>query len=101
MYYFIYYAYAYAYINMYVYASVLQPRDILCGAADEVLAVLKNDKLRDKERQRDVEDLLGPLAQERFAVLVNLGKKITDFGAHEEKVHAGTERVTHCLPLIL
>lgn len=30
-----------------------QPRDILCGAADEVLIVLKNDRLRDKEEKRD------------------------------------------------
>ncbi|CAH1783166.1 unnamed protein product [Owenia fusiformis] len=58
-----------------------QPRDILCGAADEVLTVLKNDKMRDKERKRDIEGLLGSIAEERFALLVNLGKKITDWGA--------------------
>ncbi|XP_068216026.1 U5 small nuclear ribonucleoprotein 200 kDa helicase [Palaemon carinicauda] len=61
-----------------------QPRDVLCGAADEVLSVLKNDKLKDKERKKETEELLGSLAEERFAVLVNLGKKITDFG-HETK----------------
>lgn len=57
-----------------------QPRDILCGAADEILAVLKNDKLKDRERKRDIDALLGSVADERFALLVNLGKKITDFG---------------------
>jgi len=62
-----------------------QPRDLLCGAADEVLAVLKNDRLKDKERRRDIENLLSHLADERYALLVNLGKKITDWGA-EEKV---------------
>ncbi|XP_045489788.1 putative U5 small nuclear ribonucleoprotein 200 kDa helicase [Pieris rapae] len=56
-----------------------QPRDILCGACDEVLVVLKNDKLKDPERKKEIELLLGPIADERFAVLVNLGKKITDF----------------------
>lgn len=61
-----------------------QPRDILCGAADEVLAVLKNEKLKDSERKLETEELLGSLAEERFAVLVNLGKKITDFG-HDSK----------------
>ena len=64
-----------------------QPRDILCGAADEVLAVLKNDKLKDHERKKETEELLGSLAEERFAVLVNLGKKITDFG-HDVKAVA-------------
>lgn len=69
-----------------------QPRDVLCGAADEVLIVLKNDKLKDKEKKRDTEMLLGPLPDERFALLVNLGKKITDFG-QEEKGIVGDEQV--------
>ncbi|CAG9106247.1 unnamed protein product [Plutella xylostella] len=56
-----------------------QPRDILCGACDEVLVVLKNDKLKDHDKKREVEQLLGAIADERFALLVNLGKKITDF----------------------
>ncbi|XP_050559802.1 putative U5 small nuclear ribonucleoprotein 200 kDa helicase [Spodoptera frugiperda] len=56
-----------------------QPRDILCGACDEVLVVLKNDKLKDPEKKKEIEMLLGPVADERFALLVNLGKKITDF----------------------
>lgn len=58
-----------------------QPRDILCGAADEVLLTLKNDRLRDKERKREVESLLGVLADERFSQLVQLGKKLTDWSA--------------------
>ena len=66
-----------------------QPRDVLCGAADEVLTVLKNDRMKDKERKRETEGLLGPLADERFALLVNLGKKITDFGAEVKSSTAG------------
>lgn len=58
-----------------------QPRDILCGAADEILAVLKNDKMKDRERKREIDGLLGTVTDERFALLVNLGKKITDFGS--------------------
>ncbi|XP_074640358.1 U5 small nuclear ribonucleoprotein 200 kDa helicase-like [Tubulanus polymorphus] len=61
-----------------------QPRDVLCGAADEVLAVLKNDRLRDKERKKEVESMLGALADERFALVVNLGKKITDWATDEK-----------------
>ena len=60
-----------------------QPHDVLIGAADEVLRTLKNDRMRDKERKKETEELLGAsLAEERFALLVNLGKKITDFGHH-------------------
>lgn len=36
-----------------------QPRDILCGAADEILSVLKNDRLKDKEKKKETELLLG------------------------------------------
>ena len=33
--------------------------------------------------------LLGSLAEERFALLVNLGKKITDYGSEKEKKAIG------------
>ncbi|KRZ08826.1 U5 small nuclear ribonucleoprotein helicase [Trichinella pseudospiralis] len=69
-----------------------QPRDILCGAADEVLATMKSDKIRDKERKHEVELLLGPLTDERFALLLNLGKKITDYSLpNENKKTTGFE----------
>ncbi|CAF3825762.1 unnamed protein product [Adineta steineri] len=57
-----------------------QARSILCGAADEVLMILKNDKLRDKDRKNEIESLLSTkIPEQRFALLVNLGKKITDW----------------------
>ncbi|KHN74055.1 Putative U5 small nuclear ribonucleoprotein helicase [Toxocara canis] len=62
-----------------------QPRDILCGAADEVLTTLKSEKVREKDRKKEVELLLGPLTDERIAVLINLAKKITDFSIEEDK----------------
>ena len=68
--------------------NFFQPRDIICGAADEVLAVLKNERSKDKERKKEVELLLGSLADERYALLVNLGKKITDWGV-DDKMQTG------------
>ncbi|VDN01570.1 unnamed protein product [Thelazia callipaeda] len=62
-----------------------QPRDILCGAADEVLVVLKSEKIREWDRKKEVELLLGSLTDERFAVLMNLAKKITDFSVDDDK----------------
>ncbi|CAH1101603.1 unnamed protein product [Psylliodes chrysocephalus] len=70
-----------------------QPRDILCGAADEVLQVLKNDRLKEREKKKETETLLGSIADERFALLVNLGKKITDFGNEDNKDGAGEENI--------
>jgi pre-mRNA-splicing helicase BRR2 len=67
-----------------------QPRDVLCGAADEVLIMLKNDRMRDKERKREIDSLLGcAMNDERFAQLVNLGKKLTDWSNDElEKLNS-------------
>lgn len=45
-----------------------------------MLEVLKNDRCKDREKKIQSEDLLGPLTDERFALYVNLAKKITDFG---------------------
>lgn len=68
-----------------------QPADVLRGAADEVLATLKNDQLRDPERQKELGELLGPVPNERFAQLVAIGKLINDFSAEgEETVMADT-----------
>lgn len=77
-------------IVVHVVCIFSQPRDILCGAADEVLAVLKNEKLRDKERRREIDLLLGQTDDTRYHVLVNLGKKITDYGGDKEIQNMGT-----------
>lgn len=66
-----------------------QSREVLCGAADEILVALKNTKMRDKERRKEIESLLGSLADERYNIIVNLGKKITDW--KEEEVNPTTE----------
>ncbi|KAF8063039.1 BRR2A [Scenedesmus sp. PABB004] len=65
-----------------------QPADVLRGAADEVLAVLKNQHATDPERQRECEALLGSLPNERFAELVAIGKLITDFVAEGDAAAA-------------
>ena len=61
-----------------------QPHDILCGAADEVLICLKDEKLKEKDRKREIFALLGTMADERFALLSNLGRKITDYSVDKE-----------------
>lgn len=79
----------------------MQPRDILCGAADEVLAVLKNDKMRDKERRREVEQLLGPADDTRYHVLVNLGKKISDYGGDKDLQNMGEYTIYNYVPYMI
>lgn len=48
--------------------------------------------MRDKERRREVEQLLGPADDTRYHVLVNLGKKITDYGGDKELQNMGKTR---------
>ena len=74
-----------------------QPRDVLCGAADEVLASLKNDKMREKERRKECELLLGKMPDEKYSVLVNLTKKISDFGTDDKTLISGDNEIDDTL----
>ncbi|KAJ3296866.1 DEIH-box ATPase [Rhizoclosmatium sp. JEL0117] len=61
------------------------PPEVLNGAAYDILLTLKDDSLKDVDRKRDVEDVLGgKVPSEWFAQLVALGKKITDFKSDGE-----------------
>ncbi|XP_024003677.1 DExH-box ATP-dependent RNA helicase DExH13 isoform X2 [Eutrema salsugineum] len=57
-----------------------QPLSIVCGAADEILAVLKNDSLKNIEKKMEIEKLLNPIPTQIFDQLVSIGKLITDYG---------------------
>uniref|UniRef100_A0A7N0T061 RNA helicase n=1 Tax=Kalanchoe fedtschenkoi TaxID=63787 RepID=A0A7N0T061_KALFE len=56
-----------------------QPLSIVSGAADEILAVLKNDSLRNPEKKREIEKLLNPINNTTFDQLVSIGRLITDY----------------------
>ena len=67
------------------------PGDILRGAADEVIAVLKNDRMKDSERKVEIEKLLNKQRDEAFAEIVQCGMRITDYSAAEEEAGAGED----------
>ncbi|KAL4570790.1 hypothetical protein LXL04_026453 [Taraxacum kok-saghyz] len=56
-----------------------QPLNIVSGAADEILAVLKSDTLKNPEKKKDIEKLLNPIPNQVFDQLVSIGRLITDF----------------------
>ncbi|KAG9238534.1 Sec63 Brl domain-containing protein [Amylocarpus encephaloides] len=59
--------------------------EIVRSAADAVLEYLKDDDMKDFDKKREVDDLLGAsLTPKQFNELVNLGKKITDYEAQDE-----------------
>ncbi|CAF0874013.1 unnamed protein product, partial [Didymodactylos carnosus] len=62
-----------------------QAHDVLCGAADEVLSLLKNDKVRDNERKHGIETVLSSkITDECFTSLMKLGKTITDWSIDDK-----------------
>ncbi|KAK7461038.1 Pre-mRNA-splicing helicase BRR2 [Stygiomarasmius scandens] len=63
-----------------------QAQDIVRSAADTVLETLKNDALKDFDKKKEIEEVIGPITSESFAQLVSLSKKITDYGAEDETV---------------
>lgn len=62
-----------------------QPQDMVRSATDLVLETLKSEDLKDFDKKREIETLVGQLAPEVFAQLVTLAKKITDYGAEDDQ----------------
>ena len=60
------------------------PGDVLRGAADEVLAVLKDDRAKDTERKEEIEKLLNKIKDETFADIMHIGKRITDYSKSDD-----------------
>jgi len=48
-----------------------------------VLESLKDERMKDFDEKKDVEEVLGPITSNQFAQLVNLSKKITNYNADE------------------
>lgn len=61
-----------------------QAQDVVRSAADTVLETLKNDAMKDFDKKKEVEQVVGSISNEAFSQLVNLSKKITDYGAEDE-----------------
>jgi pre-mRNA-splicing helicase BRR2 len=61
-----------------------QAQDVVRSAADTVLESLKNENMKDFDKKKEVEEVLGPVTGETFSQLINLSKKITDYGAEDE-----------------
>ncbi|KAL7083867.1 hypothetical protein ACP275_14G188400 [Erythranthe tilingii] len=56
-----------------------QPLNIVSGAADEILAVLKNDNLKNPDKKEEIEKLLNPIPVATFDELVQIGRLVTDY----------------------
>ncbi|KAJ5157620.1 uncharacterized protein N7482_008720 [Penicillium canariense] len=61
------------------------PHEVVRSAADAVLELLKDEDMKDFDKKKEIDDLLGSsMNPKEFNELVNLGKKITDYDAQDE-----------------
>ena len=59
--------------------------EVVRSAADAVLEYLKDDDMKDFDKKKEIDDLLGvSMNPKQFNELVNLGKKITDYDAQDD-----------------
>ncbi|WFD33124.1 RNA helicase [Malassezia sp. CBS 17886] len=56
-----------------------QASDIVRSAADTVLEILKDDNMKDLDKKRDAEAVLGALSEGVFGQLINLSKRLHDY----------------------
>ena len=61
------------------------PHEVVRSAADAVLEFLKDEDMKDFDKKKEIDDLLGTsMGSKEFNELVNLGKKITDYDAQDD-----------------
>ncbi|EON62048.1 hypothetical protein W97_01267 [Coniosporium apollinis CBS 100218] len=61
------------------------PASVTLSAADMILEYLKNDDMKDYDKKKEIDDILGTtMGSKEYNELVNLGKKITDYNAQDD-----------------
>lgn len=63
-----------------------QAHDVVRSAADTVLETLKTEGLKDYDKKKEVEEVLGHMSNEDFTQLLNLSKKLTDYAVEDEQM---------------
>jgi pre-mRNA-splicing helicase BRR2 len=59
--------------------------EVVRSATDAVLEILKDESMKDFDKKKEVDDLVGiSMSSKEFNELVNLGKKITDYEAQDD-----------------
>lgn len=64
------------------------PHEVVRSAADAILELLKDENMKDLDKKREIDDLVGiSMGSKEFNELVNLGKKITDYDGQDDDVN--------------
>ena len=68
------------------------PHEVVRSATDAILEILKDENMKDFDKKKEIDDLLGlTMGSKEFNELVNLGKKITDYSGQDENVNMDDE----------
>ena len=68
------------------------PQEVVRSAADAILEYLKDDSMKDYDKKKEIDDLVGTsMSSKEFNELVNLGKKITDYDAQDDEDMANAD----------
>ena len=66
--------------------------EVVRSAADQILEYLKDESMKDFDKKKEIDDLLGvTMGSKEFNELVNLGKKITDYDGQDEDANMEEE----------
>ncbi|RSH79448.1 DEIH-box ATPase [Apiotrichum porosum] len=68
-----------------------QTSEVVRSATDTILESLKDDDLKEFDRRKEVQSVIGPVTEDAWSQLVNLSKKITDY-VDDEEAPAGDDR---------
>lgn len=68
-----------------------QPDDVLRGAAEEALVLLRDRNLKEAERKTRIEQLLGNVEEDKYGQLVGWATRITDFQGQDEEERDGND----------
>lgn len=62
-----------------------QTQEVVRSATDAVLESLKNEDLKEFDKRKEAESVLGQLKEETWSQFINLSKKVTDYGEEEDQ----------------
>lgn len=72
------------------------PHEVVRSAADAILEYLKDQEMKDFDKKKEIDDLLGiTMGSKEFNELVNLGKKITDYDGQDEDVNMDDDGIAN------
>lgn len=68
-----------------------QAADVIRSATDTVIEILRAEDLKEFDKRTEIEDIVGKVSPDVFGTLLNLSKKLTDYGDGADETD-GTKR---------